>query len=60
MGATLYGKEDPNVRPWNKPEPPATDKQKPVVGPHPRGQGECPKCGKTVARLAIHMRKCAG
>lgn len=58
MGATLYAKDDPNIRPWNKPEPPVADKQKPALGAHPRASGECEWCGERVRFMAAHKRSC--
>lgn len=49
---------DPNIRPWNRPEPPADPPHQRDLGPHPRAPGACPRCGQQVERLAIHLRQC--
>lgn len=59
MGAKPQ-QEDPNVRPWNKPDPPELPQRAKTPGPHPRGPGICPKCGQSVPRLAVHVRQCSG
>lgn len=57
MQAAL-AKTDHNIRPWNRPEPPAAPPRQRQLGPNPNAAGACPRCGQQVERLAIHLRKC--
>lgn len=47
-----------NVKAWNRAEAPKVAHDVKTVGPHPRGPGVCPRCGREVERLAIHLRQC--
>lgn len=49
---------DPNVRPWNRPDPPAPPPRPRELGPNPKAAAACPRCGKQVERLAVHLRQC--
>ncbi len=49
---------DPNIRPWNRPDPPAAPPRPRTLGPNPNAAAPCPRCGQQVERLAVHMRQC--
>lgn len=49
---------NPNIRPWNRPEPPAPPPPPRQLGPNPNAPSTCPRCGEHVERLAVHLRQC--